>query len=170
MPFIGMMGKGVVQSSATEPGRVLIVGAGTTADRGALWKGLLQFGQGHHHPFGHGALCDRFAQVSQGQNALFSIRLELGASNHLFHMEVEAVVLHEFVVEIEGKANSIRNEVFRESESAQSGKIGGLYAKGVAFGEFDVGKRAECGDRQIPLGVLGGGRSSIGVVRFHFFP
>ena len=149
--FVGMLGARVVEARAAEAEQVLVVGAGAAADRGSRGKRLLQHSESVEHPARHFAVADSAAQVAQRLRLDFESGSKLGIREHGFSIGVEAVELHELVIEVKGNGEAVRYGAGRQAEPAQRGEVRRLYAERCPVVEADLVERGDRPDGQIAL-------------------
>ena len=109
-------------------------------------------------------LLDPLAQLLELGLLGVEVRLEIRVGQHVCDVVIEAVVLHEFVVEVEGHREPLRHGAVLEAQRSQHGHVRRLDAERGPVVEFDVAERSNLSDRKVPLGRLGLRRAGGGVV------
>ena len=118
-----------------------------------------------HHPRRHRRVLDGFAQLLQPRLLRREVGAELRIREQLADGVIEAVGLHELVVEVERHRIAGGDRAGGQAERGEGRDVGGLHAVGLPVVEPDLGQRCDRLDRQVTLGHLRGGRTGRRVVR-----
>ena len=165
--LVGILGLGRVQPGPVEGGQVLVVGAGAVAQRRSLRIRAVHLFEGLDDPVGRGRLLDLLAQLLEFLLLLAVVRLEVRVGQHLGHIVVQVVGLHEFVVEVERHREPLGHGPLGQIELAELGRVGRLDPERVPVVECHICERRDLRDRQIPPRSLLRCRPSRGVMVVH---
>ena len=153
-----------VQPRAAEAGQVLVVGAGPVAQRLPLGVGGVHALERFDDPLGRLPFLDLLAQLLELVLLGVEVRLEVRVGQHLLDVVVEAVVLHELVVEVERHREPVGHGPVREAQRPQNGHVRRLDPERGPVAEPDVAQGGDLGDREVPLRRLGLRRARSDVV------
>ena len=143
---------GVVEPRPVEARQVLVVGAGAVTTVDALIERLIHFDDRIDDPLRGLSLLDGLAQILELLLLLVEVRLEKGLRQHVPDVVVEAVVLHELVVEIEGDGEAVGDRPLRKAEGAENGHVRRLDAEGSPVLEADLAQGGDSRERgEVPL-------------------
>ena len=161
-----LLALGVVETGPAEPRQILVVGAGAVAPVDALGERLIHLDNRIDDPLRGLGILDGLAQLVELLLLVGEVRLEARLCQHGFDAGVEVVVLHEFVVKIEGDREPVGDGPVRKAERLQHGHVGRLDPERVPVLEADLAEGGDLGDGEVPLRRLrlgGPGRRVVGV-------
>ena len=151
VPFVGVLGFGGVQTCTAETGQIFVVRAGPAPDRGSCGERIVHGLKGIHHPRGHWRFLDVVPKVSQAVFSKVNVVDEGGIVDHDFRFNIEVVVVHKLIVEIEWHSKAIRDGSFWEPKSSHGCQVGALGAECAGHVKADVVEWKNVGKTQIAL-------------------
>ena len=153
--LFGLLGVGGVEPRAVEARQVLVVGAGTVAQRLLLRKRCVHRGQRVDNPLRALRVLDVIAQVIEHVVLHIEVCLEVGVGQHGLDVVIEAVCFHELVIEVERHCEPVGDRSLRKAQRSQYSHVGRLYPERLPVPEAHIAEGCDLCDRQIALRPLG---------------